>query len=132
MSYEFYLDFPPSVNNYYVKTRRGVFISSKGQKFRASTAEKILGQLAGLSFPEDTRLLLEVIVYPPDKRKRDLDNYMKPLQDAITHAGLWDDDSQIDQLFIYRGAKASPNGMVWLRISPAGPVIPVSKSFPLP
>jgi len=42
-------------------------------------------------------------VNAPDKRRRDLDNLPKALLDGLTHSGIWDDDSQIDDLRIMRG-----------------------------
>ena len=33
--------------------------------------------------------------YPPDRRKHDLDNLTKGVWDAMTHAGVWEDDSQV-------------------------------------
>lgn len=130
MIYEFYLPFPPTVNNYYVKTQRGVFISQKGRKFRDQTAESIHMQLGAAELPANTKLLVEVILYPPDKRKRDLDNYMKPLLDAITQTGLWEDDSLVDQLFIYRGEPLT-SGRVFVRISEAAPILPQNYELPL-
>ena len=123
MNYDFFLDYPPTVNNYYVKTQRGVFISQKGRKYRAAVAEAINGQMPGLHIEE--KMLVEVILYPPDNRKRDLDNYMKSLLDALTQAGLWEDDSLIDQLFVYRGVKVSPSGSVTVSIREAAPLLPV-------
>lgn len=122
MNYEFYLDFPPSVNNYYVKTQRGLFISQKGRKYRAATAEAINGQLPDVTISDP--MLVEVILHVPDNRKRDLDNYMKSMLDAITQAGLWEDDSLIHQLHIYKGQVVKPKGAVFIRISDAGPLIP--------
>lgn len=49
------------------------------------------------------RVSVEISLHPPDKRKRDLDNYLKGVLDALTHVGIWDDDSQIDKLTIKRG-----------------------------
>lgn len=39
---------------------------------------------------------------PPDRRKRDLDNLTKALFDALTHAGAYLDDCQIDQFTMNR------------------------------
>jgi crossover junction endodeoxyribonuclease RusA len=33
----------------------------------------------------------------------DIDNRVKAALDALTHAGVYDDDSQIDELFVARG-----------------------------
>jgi len=128
MIYEFYTEFPPTVNNYYVKTQRGVFISHKGRKFRDALAESLHAQI-GADAHIDYPVLVEVILHMPDKRVRDLDNYMKPLLDAITKTGFWDDDSLIDQLFIYRGEVTS-SGKVFIRVSDAAPVLPIGYELP--
>jgi crossover junction endodeoxyribonuclease RusA len=133
MLLEFYLPFPPTINNYYVKTQRGVFISSKGKKFRQDCINELYEQIGDRQASGD-HLLVEVILFPPDLRKRDLDNYMKPLLDAITHSKLiWDDDVLIDQLFIYRGKtqnKGNKKGCTFVSVQPSGPIIPVGGSIP--
>jgi crossover junction endodeoxyribonuclease RusA len=45
---------------------------------------------------------MEVYLYPPDKRKRDVDNVLKPLLDALEHANVYENDSQIDKLYVER------------------------------
>jgi crossover junction endodeoxyribonuclease RusA len=47
-------------------------------------------------------LAVTLRVHAPDRRARDLDNLPKALLDALTHAGLWEDDSLIDELHIFR------------------------------
>lgn len=47
---------------------------------------------------KDQRLQVWIEAYVPDRRKRDLDNIKKPLLDALTHAGVWNDDCQIDDV----------------------------------
>lgn len=44
------------------------------------------------------RLQVWVEAWMPDRRKRDLDNIKKALLDSMTHAGVYEDDSQIDDL----------------------------------
>ena len=120
---ELILPFPPTVNSYYSHTRNGVFISKKGKVYRGATQAEVLAQLGGTFAPLEDSIYLEVLLTMPDRRKRDLDNYMKSLLDALTHAQLWLDDSQIDQLSIYRGP-VSPPGSVTIRVYyPAGPII---------
>lgn len=42
---------------------------------------------------------VSVTLHAPDKRRRDLDNFGgKALLDALTHAGVWLDDSQVRRL----------------------------------
>ena len=117
-----YLPWPPTVNDYYgekmVKRRRIRYIKAKGKRFRQEVEQAVAEQSANLNLGEP--LLVEVELYPPDNRRRDLDNYQKSLLDAITQAGVWEDDSLIDQLFIYRGNKVE-QGAVVVRIGQAGP-----------
>ena len=96
------LPFPPSVNGYWRTVRIGksnrTMISEKGRQYRTRVLES-------LGFAKSTftgRLRLTVEMYPPDRRKRDLDNFLKASLDALTHAGIYQDDSQIDILIVKR------------------------------
>ncbi len=82
----------------------------------------------GLSL--DGRLMLTVVLYPPDKRVRDLDNCLKSLQYAIGRADVWLDDRQIDQLAIFRGITIK-GGKAVVLISEGGPIIPDGYSISL-
>ena len=130
MHIELFLPFPPTVNNYYSKTKRGVYISHQGRKFRDEVAEAVAEQLGGdLGITE--RMLVEVVLFPGDKRVRDVDNYSKGLLDALTKAFVWEDDALIDQLFIYRGEVRSRRGSCFVRITEAGPVITDVAQLPM-
>lgn len=116
-----HLPWPPTVNSYYKVTRQGHrYLDKKVRVFRASVAESVNEQVPGVTLDES--LFVEVYLYPPDRRKRDLDNYMKGLLDALTEAGLWEDDSLINQLHIFRGVLVS-DGAVRIEISEGGPVV---------
>ena len=124
MFYELYLPFPPTINSYYVKTKNGQFISQKGRKYRVDVEAEVREQFSFSAL--DGQLLVEVVLHMPDKRRRDLDNYMKALLDALTLAGVWEDDSQIDQLAIYRGTVATKfTAQARVRITDAGPKLPI-------
>lgn len=119
-----YLNWPPTINSYYKCAKHGgKVLSRKGRLYREAVAEDVREQTGPILL--DEKMLVEVILFPPDRRTRDLDNYMKPLLDALTNAEFWEDDRLIDQLPIYRGESVQ-NGQVQLRVSPAGPVIPYS------
>jgi crossover junction endodeoxyribonuclease RusA len=115
MQVNFSLPWPPTVNSYYVKAKRGVFISKAGITFRDACNSALNEQMC-LGLRLDYRLSVQVILYPPDKRCRDLDNYMKALLDALTHAKVWVDDEQIDELAIHRG-KVITSGKTLVQIT---------------
>lgn len=76
-----------------------MLISKKGREYRKAVEGLCLAtkvrQMTG-------RLSVHIKAYPPDRRKRDVDNLLKPVLDALTHGGCWEDDSQIDVLLIER------------------------------
>lgn len=92
---ELELPFPPSVNHYYRRGGERTLISRKGRRFLAGVLAHMaavgVGQLSG-------PLRVEIEVYPPDRRRRDIDNVQKALLDALQHGGLYQDDSQIVKL----------------------------------
>ena len=117
-----YLPWPPTVNSYYRVSRHGQrYLDKKVKDFRDRVCEAISEQCPGLQL--DERIFMEVYLFPPDKRRRDLDNYMKGLLDALTVAGVWTDDCLVDQLHIYRGVVVT-DGSVRIELSDAGPVLP--------
>jgi len=99
------LPFPPSVNRYWRHVGPRVLISREGRSYR----EAVRSLLAAARPTPDThsfrgRIDMKVTLHPPDRRRRDIDNPMKGLLDALEHAGVYADDSQIDHLTIDRGA----------------------------
>ncbi|WNO60428.1 RusA family crossover junction endodeoxyribonuclease [Rheinheimera sp. MMS21-TC3] len=98
------LPYPPTINSYWRSARVGkgvkVYISDKGQQFRVDTMVAVLRAKANKKLT--TRLSVEVHLHAADKRKRDIDNVLKSLLDALGHAGVYIDDSQIDQLTVLR------------------------------
>ena len=65
----------------------------------------------GLSFGNNP-LAMEILVYPPDNRRRDLDNLRKVLCDSLQAAGFYKDDSQIDDLHFKRMNAKNPGCVV--------------------
>jgi crossover junction endodeoxyribonuclease RusA len=95
------LPLPPSVNTYWRKSPRGMFITQQGKDFRKRVAE-IVAEQRLMKFGA-SRLFMAVRLCMRDRRGSDLDNRMKALCDALEHAGVFDDDEQIDELVISRG-----------------------------
>lgn len=94
------LPWPPTINSYWRHTTKGHYISQKGKDYR-NLVYQTCAQSSGI-FDKSQRLEMEILAYPPDKRKRDLDNILKSLLDALMHAGIYPDDSQIDRLMVTR------------------------------
>lgn len=95
------LPYPPTVNHYWrhIVIGRSVraVISAQGRQYKAVCSAMARRQWAGretLACP----LAVEIAFYPPDRRKRDLDNLPKSLFDSLTDAGVWKDDSLIQDL----------------------------------
>jgi len=104
------LPYPPSINNYYGKRRSGqVFIKQAGMDYRNNV---ILLIRSWHIKKRQGEVELQIAVWPPDKRKRDLDNVLKALLDAMQHAGVYDNDCQIYKLSIERFEKVKGGRIV--------------------
>ena len=105
------LPWPPTVNTYYRNVGGMMKISEKGRAYRKAVADQVMIQRGAKGLTD--RLNVTIVAHVPDKRKRDLDNLFKAILDSLTHAGVWADDSQIDELSISR---APIGGMVNVKI----------------
>jgi crossover junction endodeoxyribonuclease RusA len=87
---ELWVPYPPSANNLWRSNRGRVH---KHPKYTAWLTEAGIGlmsqrQAAGIS----GTYRLSLIAARPDKRRRDLDNLIKPISDLLVKAGFIDDD----------------------------------------
>lgn len=94
------LPYPPTINSYYAFNKFGKkYIQKEGRDYRNTVVNSLSEyNLKTLS----SSLSVEVSVFPPDLRKRDLDNVLKCLLDSLTHAGVYVDDFLIDVLIVKR------------------------------
>lgn len=108
----FELPWPPSVNHYYRRVGPRTLISRAGREFR----RRVGRILAAHRLPPATGwLAVSVEVYPPDRRRRDIDNLLKAVLDACQHGGAFPDDGRIVWLLIHR-AQTVPGGRVVVTI----------------
>ena len=110
--YVFELPYPPSINGYWrtvrINGKNRTLISKRGREYRADVIQAIGKGIPALN----ARIKVEIRAFMPDKRRRDIDNILKSLNDSLTHAGVWNDDEQIDDLRIIRSGIESPGKVI--------------------
>lgn len=93
------LPLSPSINHYFARHGSRTYLPQKVRDYRKQVAEIVAAEgvetLTG-------RLSVFVAVHPASKRRCDLDNRLKGLQDALQCAGVFEDDEQIDSLHVVR------------------------------
>lgn len=109
-----FLPYPPSINTYWGFHGHRRFLTKKANVFKELVNKEVSAQ--PIRFGSEY-LSLTLGLYPPDKRKRDIDNPVKPLLDALVAAGLFDDDSQIKEIHITMN-EPKKGGLAELKISP--------------
>ena len=116
----FELPFPPSVNHTWMRGKGNrLYSCAKVKDFhklasiRIDTAKTLFNSL---EFPIKGRLRVIVVLNEKNRLRRDMDNYTKSVFDACTKNGLWEDDSQIDELIIRRGSIDKDNPNVFIHI----------------
>ena len=92
--------FPPTVNNLFVNhpRTRGRFSSKAYKAWKAEAARAFAIQAPVSHFDGPVVLILSLGI--PDKRRRDLSNYIKAVEDSVVAAGILDDDSQVVELSV--------------------------------
>lgn len=121
---EFEVPFPPSVNSYKRVGRIVQTSSGKLLQHRVNTDQTrqffadVWNKTRKLP-PHDlkkARLFVTLTLHAPNQRKLDIDNRCKVLLDSLQHAGVYDDDAQIDRLLVIRGCVIGPDGYVSVQI----------------
>jgi crossover junction endodeoxyribonuclease RusA len=107
------LPYAPSVNTYWRRGKFSTYLSPKGREYKVAVAEYV----AANNVPKlgDARLKMTLIIRPRSKRIFDIDNLAKSVLDSLCDAGVYDDDSQVDELHIIRG-EAIKNGRIVVTI----------------
>lgn len=104
------LPWPISVNAYYqnVPGTMARRVSADGRDFRDRVRSAIRLRFGALTQPAfEGPVRVDVELRAPDCRKRDIDNHIKSLFDALTHARAWRDDHQVDEMTVRRGQQIS-------------------------
>lgn len=118
-----FLPWPPSVNTYWrsvpwpMRRPKGVrvMISARGRAYRQRVALALRKHRGAF---RAAAVDVHLVAHPADRRRFDLDNLPKSILDAVTHARVWHDDSQVTRLLVERGERLQ-GGAVFLSIREA-------------
>ena len=118
----FALPWPPSVNAAYRSVLIGgkvrVLLSREGRAYKDAARVHLMQQCVPCF--GTARVAVEVIVFPPDRRARDLGNLDKLLMDAM-EPQVFHNDSQIDYLVFDRSAwRIVPGGRLHVTVTDLG------------
>ena len=117
--YRIILPFPPSVNRLWRCVKGRTILSKDGRLWFAAAADSVREQWPATVV---TPVRVDILVIPPDKRKRDIDNVVKPVLDALTKGMALKDDSLVDWLTVERRPAEKP-GRVEIAIRSLSPNI---------
>jgi len=108
------LPMPPTINDYYGCNGRVKYIKTKGKEYRKRVITLVKDK--GWDFQANVPLKVMIVLNFGTKHTNDLDNRMKGLLDACTHAKVWEDDALIDDLHIVRGVISPGNANVMMNV----------------
>ena len=102
------LPWPPSMNHVWRVGPRRAYLDQQVQTFRiralaAVKAARISGTAPSEPVAGPVAVMLEC--FPPDRKRRDLDNLPKAVFDAMTKARVWNDDSQVQLMLPFWGPR---------------------------
>ena len=92
---------PPTVNLLYRNFRHWRYKTVSGRKYQEQAAH-ILGEAWGSNPPYELPVELRITFTTTDRRRWDIDNRVKALQDCLSMSGVLKDDRQVEILHVER------------------------------
>ena len=92
---------PPTVNHMYINAKGRRFRTKECSAYQDYVSRQISQQRAS-EWPYSGRCSLTLIFTAQNKRRWDIDNRVKSVQDCLARAGIIKDDTQIDELHVIR------------------------------
>ena len=111
---QFDVPWPPSVHRYWRHGRGRVYLAPAGRQF----IELVRNAMPLFHEPWETEdIKLVVLAHPPDRRRRDLDNILKALLDALEKGSVFRDDSQVKHISA-KMLEPIKGGLVHIKVGP--------------
>lgn len=104
------LPWPPSVNHYWATRGKSRYLSPHAQRWHKEAWATLRAAWRGKPMRGEVAVL--VVLHPPDRRRRDLDNLLKAVLDALVKAQVLRDDSQVAELHAVRREARRPGGVL--------------------
>lgn len=111
------LPYPPSVNHYYVRTKKGMAIKPEGKWYRQHVGFLVAIARLPRKFLGNEKVQVTIHAFTPDRIPRDVDNILKCLLDALTDAHVWGNDKQVYDLHITKDYDIQKKGYVEVTVS---------------
>lgn len=107
------IPFPPTLNHDVGRNGGRYYKTDDYKRFQSQVGWLWLKTLPPL-WSQTARYSVAIELIYDTKRRYDIDNRVKPILDALTQAGAWKDDSQVDVIVVARGEidKARPRAEV--------------------
>ena len=96
------LPIPPTINHYYCPKQGSYskYLSDKTKAFRRDVYYLYRANSKRIAFNDNECLQVYIKFIFDNARANDIDNRIKPLLDALTHAGCFTDDKYIFRLIV--------------------------------
>lgn len=119
------LPWPPSVNSLFPTLRSGPMagrrvLSKRGRSYNKAVADVVMAEQVP-RFALTGKLSCRIEAFPPDRRRRDLDNF-KAVLDCLQKSGVIREDSDVDELTVVR-KEVFKGGKIIVTLAEAVPVI---------
>lgn len=97
------LPYPPTLNTIWRHVGNRTLKSAEGRAYDERVGALVrMAVLQMGSWPLCPPYKAQLVLFPPDRRRRDISNTVKVLEDAVWRA-IGQDDSTIDEWHVYRG-----------------------------
>lgn len=110
-SVQYDLGLPPTVNKMYRRVGSQVRLTKKATAFRINVVADIWEIHGTIPDTITGGVVVDIAVFFPNTNEQDIDNRVKPLLDALEAAKVFKNDSQVNQVRVYRAGIRKPGGV---------------------